>query len=91
MKEERKGGSEEVGLAQRGQGPSHVQIAHVPSQKAHLDPAVLSGHLVHLPSALNVSPFHREEPHVGAARSHVSAPPAQVLGSVRPMSPAHPE
>ncbi|KAF6088345.1 hypothetical protein HJG60_008192 [Phyllostomus discolor] len=30
-----------------------------------------------MPSAANVSPFRPEEPHVGAARSHVSAPPAQ--------------
>lgn len=43
-------GLEEVGLVERGQGPSHVQIAQVPSQRAHLDPAVLSGHLVHLPA-----------------------------------------
>ena len=56
----------------------------LPAGPAHLDPAGLSGHLVHPPPALNANPFHRGAPHVGASSSHVSTPPAQVPGQPGP-------
>lgn len=36
-------------------------------------------------------PLCPEKPHVGASGSHVSAPPAQVFGSVRPIPSSHRE
>lgn len=60
-----------------------------PEGLVHLDPAGLSSHLVHLPPALNMNPFHRGALHVGASPSHVSGPPSPGA-RVSPTPPEYP-
>lgn len=69
------GGSGDKRARSKGARGHHIRNAGpYPAALAHLDPAGLTGHLVHLPPSLN-EPLSPRAPHVGASRSHVAPPP----------------